>query len=177
MTSPAPLLVISGVPGAGKTRYTCDLEARGWIRIEQDAFTERLPSDELEALWLVAIGSPFDADVAAFAEATKRTAQPVVVEVGFHVPFLWTLECLRCRGARSWWFTGDRAACLRDWRQAHSPRYPDSVWQTQMAYIDAALPLIEPTYGANLLATNPASGRLSTEQIDARVQPEQSAAR
>jgi hypothetical protein len=46
-----------------------------------------------------------------------------------------------------------------------------------MDYIDAERSVIEATYGANMLATNPASGRLTTVQIDERIEPERFAAR
>jgi hypothetical protein len=40
-----------------------------------------------------------------------------------------------------------------------------------MALIDSELPLIEAMYGRNILATNPAQGRLTMAQVDAVTEP------
>jgi hypothetical protein len=162
------LLVISGMPGAGKTYYTKDLERRGWIRIEYDEAWGRPPRDELDTLWLLAQREPTDEHIAAFVEAADRVAQPVVLEFGFVMSELGVIASLQRHHAAAWWFTGDRSACLRDWQEAH-PNHPEIVCVVQMDAIDRELPLIEATYGANTLKASAASGHLTLEQIDAAI--------
>jgi hypothetical protein len=165
-----PLLVISGVPGAGKTHYADHLERCGWIRIDNDEASGRSlnPRGELEALWLAAVGDSYGTKVAPFVQGADRAPLPVVLEFGFVMTQIGIIRALQQNGADTWWFTGDRAACLRDWCQAH-PLAPEFVCLMQMDAIEAELQVIEATYGDQVVVTNPAEGRLTVEQINAAI--------
>jgi hypothetical protein len=162
------MLVISGVPGAGKSRYSARLELIGWKWLNTDTLDRNAP-DELESLWLAILTHRAD-DVGAFVDAAELHSSPVVVEVGYCLESLPVISALQDAGAECWWFSGDCAGCLRAWRTGRELA-PDYLWMNQIAAIAADWPLIASVYGESVLTTMRADGPLTAAEIDAALKP------
>jgi hypothetical protein len=103
MTDPSDILLITGLPGTGKTRYTEWLEHHGWGCVRSDAM------DNLLDLAIAGVDTPLLQRANAFPEG-------FVVEWGFPVTKLPELRKMIRRGYNAWYFDGDRDAALSGWR-------------------------------------------------------------
>ena len=74
-----------------------------------------------------------------------------MVEFGFRFSCFRSCEFLQRSGAAAWWFTGDAAACLSDWRASWRAAMPDEIWQRQYDAIVHEWAGIALVYGANVL--------------------------
>ena len=161
------MLVISGVPGSGKSHYAAHLSSQGWRWINHDdAAGGRPVVDELEHLWL---GIRLDALPETVAELVVAAPAHTVVEYGFPVALLPVIVAFQRAGAATWWFSGDEAACLRAWRDEH--KIPDTVWHTQVDAITREWSNIAEVYGDHILATRLHDRPLTTDEIDAVIKP------
>lgn len=147
-TTAGRLLLISGLPGAGKTDFAAWLESRGWARIEDDRLGFAAP--DLAEAWAEArAGRPEP------LEALAANRGDVVVEWGF-VPLDMNLELVRklaARGWSAWYFDGDRPAAFRAWRQAHPVDTDDMYWFLQVGHLEARRDVIRSIYSTHVVET------------------------
>lgn len=97
------MLIISGIPGAGKSTFARWLSSHhGLVHLDAD----KLGSDVVTTM--LADGRP-DSSARLLDELHGRGHQ-VVLDWGFPSPLIWKLRQLRALGAEAWWFDGDRNA-------------------------------------------------------------------
>jgi hypothetical protein len=160
------VLIISGLPGAGKTHYAKWLEARGHGRVSIDE-TVNKPAKDWSRLQVAVVAAINGEDEPLRFEAGAYRG--VVIEWGFHPLDMGRLSEMIRRGYIAWFFDGDRAAANESWREAH-PGDPDDVWLEQVARLDGVKPEIRTMYGSNIIETvHPGPVHLSPEKINRRL--------
>jgi hypothetical protein len=147
-----PLLLIAGIPGAGKSHFGTWLGERGFTYIENDRAGGKARTSDLEAKWLDR------SDVTAFLAAASRHSQPVVVEYGFAPHEYPHVASLVEGGASAWWFDGDRDAARAEYlllRLARGLAQAQSAaaFDLQIRGIDAYWPHIEPVFEGRIIRT------------------------
>lgn len=156
MGAPSDILLITGLPGSGKTRYTQWLEARGWGCVRYD--------DEPKRLDPVISGD----DTTLLAEAA-RFPNGFVIEWGFPGQYLGRVRSMIARGYRAWYFDGDRAAAFAGWKSVH-PDVDERTWRIQVANLDGVKPQIREVFGSRMLTTVfPGPRYLTEEEIDTQL--------
>lgn len=134
------LVLLSGRPGAGKTKYA------GWLA-EQRGF-RHVETDGEWSAW----GPLLCQDGQASALEVERTARGigrnVVVEWGFRVELLSRVGQLRDVGFDAWWFDGDEAAARAGYvrRRGSTPEMMTAYWM-QVNAIRARAAEIHQFYG------------------------------
>jgi hypothetical protein len=124
---PSDVLVLSRLPGSGKTYYARWLERHGWHRIE----CGRLRIGPLDRAWadLITQDPITDATTRCFIDAAAAVPSArLVVEWGFPIQYLSRIRGLLGAGFDCWWFDGDQQASLRSWRRAWSKTRDDEWW-------------------------------------------------
>jgi len=117
------ILVISGLPGVGKTHFVDWLGRRGWGCLHSDDD----PHDCRERLWAAARG-----DDEPLQEAAVRHLAGFVVEWGFPSISFHLVEAMIKRGYIAWYFDGDPDAALSCYlRRGGSWRTPHN-WRVQV---------------------------------------------
>lgn len=139
------VLILSGLPGAGKTHFADWLRDRGWGRVSVDQ--PQRYSLSLHAAFQRAFNGD---DGPLLTEAARYPG--VVIEWGFHPIDLPKLSRLISRGYNAWYFDGDQTAALASWREVWKG-VPDHVWQNQVDRLDAAGPEIRRLYGQKIVTT------------------------
>jgi hypothetical protein len=126
-TRSLPRLVISGIPGAGKTHFVKWLGGFGYAA----AFNDNPPTTAVERAWAERDSEGLE----YFFDALAGTPAPVALEYGLH-PSRWAeVAELQARGMSAWWFDGDRTAAKFAW-QAAWPGTPEALWDAQVRLID-----------------------------------------
>ncbi len=134
-----PLLVLWGVPGAGKSCYADWLvRERGFMRVDTDSMGAG--SNPVEWAWRGVIDGQTTPGI--FLNVVARQPQPVVVEYGVFVQpgSVGLLTALCDAGAQAWWFDGDREAARQSWRQANvglGRDFPEDLWDNVVGVINA----------------------------------------
>jgi hypothetical protein len=155
------LLLLSGIPGAGKSHFGRWLEETHryvHLDVEQDG---RLTTYHLTDAWN---GCFTSLDVGGFVKALHRVGERVVVDWGFPPRFLNVVQRLQAAGFVPWWFDADHHAA----RRAFVARgdVPLQAFEVQMAAILERWPSIEATFRPNIITTLKSDGsRLSAEVI------------
>lgn len=141
---PSAILLISGLPGVGKSHFVDWLGRRGWGCLHSDDD----PDDRREWLWAAARG----ADEALLAAAAKHPAG-FVVEWGFPPDAFHLVEAMIERGYNAWYFDGDPDSALLcylrrggSWRTTHN-------WRVQAAGLRAIEDRIRAAYEPRILVT------------------------
>lgn len=136
-------IVVSGVPGTGKSTYANWLcQTYGFMH--QDVDWQGLPS------------------------ASVLAQRPLVVDWGFPANEPALTDCIalirswKANSARLWWFDGDREAALESFLKRGT--VPKQFWDYQMAGIDDNWRKIEAVINGRLDVISPAQ-RLTPEQI------------
>jgi hypothetical protein len=139
------LLLISGLPGAGKSCYCRWLaEEHNYVHWGTDA-----KWDEWRQLISV---RPNLASATAICNAVRRLGTNVAVEWGYSPGNLPLVKLLGQTGFELWWFAGDEEAARQSWLLR--PVVLDQVlFDTQMAAIHKAWPSIEAAYPGRVLET------------------------
>ncbi len=110
MAAPAPIFLICGIPGTGKSIFAHWLEEnKGFLclAVEEE---EPLHRAGLAKLWEEIFTRR---SVQPFLDALRKLDRPVVIEWGFPPSCLDVVRALRDAGTMVWWFDGDRQAARR----------------------------------------------------------------
>ncbi len=154
------LLILWGVPGAGKSTFARWLVAeKRFDHVDTDiVIGSNRASTLLERAW---------ADVGLSAEAFVATAQahprPVVVEFGMYANAdgMRLLNRLRGLGVEPWWFDGDRTAAKDAWLEENRKSgraFEDGKWDEVVAVVNQNWRLIEDNLAERVLRTIESSG-------------------
>lgn len=155
------LLLLSGIPGAGKSHFGRWLEdTHGYVHldVEKDGC---LASHHLVDAWSSCFASP---DVGRFVKSLHRLGDRVVVNWGFPPRFLNVVQRFKAARLVPWWFDADHDAA----RRAFVARadVPIRAFRIQMAAIQAQWANIEATFRPNIITTLMSDdSRLSVEAI------------
>jgi hypothetical protein len=161
-SNPRPILILSGLPGIGKSELAEALQLEGWLRLSVDEEDKAPP--RLRAAWSSAFNG-IDSGLRSLA----ATCPGVVIEWGFHTVDLPTIEALIDRGYDVWYFDGDRGTALAGWKTAH-PTSPEHSWYDQVERLDKAAIRIARLFGPKALTTTRPDGtRLTVEEIRAHI--------
>lgn len=156
------LILLSGWPGAGKTEFGQWLKAeRGFVHVETDA----------QPSW-VRVLSAQDLGAAISARDQLRQLGPnVVVEWGFVVSKLASVQRLRSAGFDCWWFDGDHKAAREGFIRRRERLSPDLAgYERQTREITGAWTQISAFYGDRVVRTVLADGsRVSCPELARRI--------
>lgn len=144
-------LFLAGVPATGKTRLGAWLSDHGYIHIDAEV-DGGIDFDRLgiHAEWndVLATGR-----AGAFGTAVQALNQPVVINWGFPVEYLYVVSALRAAAFDAWWIGGDR----RHARDAYVKRSLDgggphpSNFDPQMDAIERHWLLIESVFNHRIV--------------------------
>ena len=159
---PRPLL-ITGLPGSGKSEFGEALRDLGWTFLEGDR-ADSWP-DDVHGAWDLAL----EGDDARLLEQAARHPRGLVVEWGFPADHLPTIMSLIGRGYECWYFDGDRSAAFEAWKRA-KPGRPEGWFHEQVDGLAGIQDKIEEVFGARRLITvEPGPSHTSTEDLIERI--------
>ena len=155
------LLLLSGIPGAGKSHFGQWLEDNhGYVHVDVEK-DGRLDTYHLIDDWNSCFTSP---DVGPFVKSLHCLGERVVVNWGFPPRFLSVVQGFKAAGLVPWWFDADHDAA----RRAFVARGDVAIraFEIQMAAIRDQWPSIEATFRPNLITTLRSDGsRVLAEAI------------
>jgi RNase adaptor protein for sRNA GlmZ degradation len=156
-------LLITGIPGAGKSTFLDHLESCGWRVLRGDE-PNGWPPGYHEA-WNAALGgSP-----ATLVSLAQLEAVGLAIEWGFKEEHLKNVLALHGAGFEAWFLDGDDEAAYERWRRVH-PRSPRSGFDDQITGLRGISGEIATAFGERRIVTVPAGGPdLTVEEIDAEV--------
>ncbi len=147
------LIVLWGVPGAGKSRFASHLvDDHGFIFIDTDVGAA---TDLLRMSWFSLISH---GPVGPFLRQVAVQPTPVVAEYGLwaNAQNIALLQQLETQGAEPWWFDGDRDACFAGWQAENERRgrlLQDQRWWDVVSEIDRNMTALEALYGPDRMLT------------------------
>src|ERR1051326_6760199 len=99
-------LFLGGVPATGKTWLGTWLSGHGYIHIDAEV-DGGIDFDRvgIHSEWNDVIGT---GRAEAFLAVAEELNQPVVINWGFPVEYLYVVSALRAVGFEAWWIGGDR---------------------------------------------------------------------
>lgn len=156
-------LLVTGIPGAGKSTYLDHLESRGWRVLRGDEANGWPPGyhEAWNAAWL---GSP-----AKLVSLAQQEPVGLAVEWGFKAVHLANVVALHGAGFEAWFFDGDDGAAYARWRRKH-PRDPHSDFNDQITGLRGISADIAAAFGERRIVTIPADGpALTAEEIEVAV--------
>jgi len=142
-----PVLLLSGIPGSGKSTFGRWLqERRGFAHVDMEA--DGLDAHDLRRAWQVFLGDPSSRD---FCRQLFSLPRPVALDWGFPVTCLPLVRALQQQGIRAWWFTGDRLFARINFQTAKKsdPR----LFDRQYADISAHWSEISPMFADRVVRT------------------------
>src|SRR2546425_6523542 len=152
------LIVVWGVPGAGKSTFARWLSnSKGFTHIETDVPV----GTECDDAWRQTFSGKLKPE--AFMNVIARHDHPVVLECGLYAspPAIKLLCGLKQLGADAWWFDGDRAAAFAAWRAENlykGRKFNDEKWHEVVSVIDANWESIEQFFGHDRIVRTVESG-------------------
>ena len=154
-------LLLSGIPGAGKSHFGRWLEDNhGYVHldVEKDGC---LSAHHLTKAWNDCFAS---LDVGPFVKSLHRLNKHVVVNWGFPPRFLNVVQRFKAAGLVPWWFDADHDAAKRAFVARGD--VPLQAFEIQMSAIRDLWAEIEATFRPNIITTLKSDGsRLSAEAI------------
>ena len=164
LTSPpatSRVLLLSGIPGAGKSTYADWLQTQAWGRVSYDNIAEQ-PAVVRDAVHAALDGH--DAGLTALAALFPG----FVLEWGFPAGWLETVQAMIGRGYNAWFFDADRDAALRSWHDRWGADADPAYFHEQVNGLDRRWPEIMTAYGDHLITTlGPDGIHLPVAEIDA----------
>jgi hypothetical protein len=151
------VLILWGVPGAGKTTFADWLvDNKGFIRIDSDS--GGAGNSKAAMAWRAFLnrsGTP-----EAFMKVARYSQQPIVLEFGMYATLgaIALLEQLRQAGAEVWWVDGDRDEAFEAWKLENrkSGRTFDigeRKWGQVVGTISETWPHLAAFFGSNIVRT------------------------
>ena len=151
------VLILWGVPGAGKTTFADWLvDNKGFIRIDSDF--GGAGNSKAAIAWRAFLnrsGTP-----EAFMKVAHYSQQAIVLEFGMYATLgaIALLEQFRDAGAEVWWFDGDRDEAFEAWKRENrkSGRIFDTgerKWTEVVRYIDDNRDAIDDFFGSKIART------------------------
>jgi hypothetical protein len=138
------LLVVTGVPGAGKSVLLHELNRRGWrTLVGDDAATW---ADRDHQAWDRFI----EGNSAPLLEISFEEGRGLAVEWGFPGQFIDVVEGWLASGCDVWFLDGDREAAFIAWRQVN-PGDSGESFRRQIASLDAVHKRIRNAFGSRRL--------------------------
>lgn len=152
-------LLLTGIPGSGKSYFASWLGAHGWGMLIGD----RIPisSQGVRLAWNQLLqGNDL------LLEAQMSQFKPgYVIEWGFPAHALPAVELLIAQGFDAWFFDGDREAARAAWLSAWS-RTDDSDWRSQVAGLDSIdREITRVFFGRRIQAIGPSGAYLKPQRI------------
>jgi hypothetical protein len=140
------VLLISGLPGAGKTTFTDWLVGHDWGCLRSDDIGTLDPEQRL-AFQQVCLGN--DEPLLILA---SRYPAGFVFEWGFPGGNIDLVEAVIGRGYNAWYFDGDWDAARQGWT-SRWPRRPVEEWWAQARSLQRVAARIRDIYGTRILRT------------------------
>jgi hypothetical protein len=151
------VLILWGVPGAGKTTFADWLvDNKGFIRIDSDL--GGAGNSKAAVAWRAFLnrsGTP-----EAFMKVARCSQQPIVLEFGMYASLgaIALLEQLRQAGAEVWSFDGDRDEAFEAWKLENrkSGRIFDTgerKWNQVVGMMNENWPHLAAFFGSNIVRT------------------------
>ncbi len=161
------VLVVSGIPGAGKTEFSKWLANRGWFRIEMDRVFACVPAaHDIEARWHAVLSRSIT--TSQFLDEVHRSGCRVVIEWGFAIGNIPQVRLLRDAGFEIWWFDGDVEACRTSWKKVWGDA--DRPFEVQTRSLAAHAAQIADLYQGHTVRTVEANGsRLTCAEIASKI--------
>jgi hypothetical protein len=141
------LVLITGIPGAGKSYVLGELERHGWRVLRGD--------DKARGHWAKDDTRAWDLFVEGNHVGIARlaAAEPVglAIEFGFPGWMISTVELWISRGVEAWFLDGDHEAAFQAWRVTND--YPDHVFWDQLRSLVAVDAEISRVFGSRRIRT------------------------
>lgn len=147
VTTRGRVVLLAGVPGAGKTSFGAYLAAsRGGLHIDVEESASRRAAG-FDPIWdrLFRAG-----DARAVVDFLGQGGRVGILDWGFPIACLPVVEALVTAGAEPWWFDGDRAVAFARYRARPFKNDP-TAWRNQVGEIDAAWNSIERLFDGHVL--------------------------
>jgi hypothetical protein len=141
-----PLILLSGRPGAGKTKYGQWLASeKSFVHVQTD----------IEPAWItdVLVVETLDQAIGARNRVRTTLGPNVVMEWGFLLQFFSSVKLLRAAGFDPWWFDGDEPGARQGWIAARGSQAPLHLYEQQVKAIEAARSGLEKFYGDHIIRT------------------------
>jgi hypothetical protein len=159
------ILLIAGVPAAGKSYYCQWLERTHGFKhfdVEKD---DRVEQYGLQAPWL----SSLSGTAKPLVDRLRTLKSPVVWNWGFPPEWIHVVDLMKSEGIQLWWFDADHAAARAEFIKRGG--IPVERMDGQLSKIMEAEVRIRELFHPNIIMTLQADGtRLSPERIYARMQ-------
>ena len=154
-----PKILISGIPGSGKSTYCRWLEQeKGFIHLDFDELLNGRGSER--KLMLIQHLSNTAVD---FIRAIAEEKRPIVIDWGFPVAGLSLIRLFKLSGITIWWFDGDRAAAEESFIRRGT--VPLEAFRAQMRSIAQGWSQIEEVIGDNVIYAVNAGPSYATPEI------------
>jgi hypothetical protein len=157
------LLLISGRPGAGKSRFCQWLATdRGFVHIETDLPTQW-------AKWSRFLGGCTLASAKELSRDLRRINRDVAFEWGFAPDAIDCIGLFRKAGFEPWWFDGDDEAAWQGYQQREGPVNPEA-YELQVERIQKSWKAIEREFRGPIIQ-NVSAGPiyLPSEEVAGRI--------
>src|SRR5438874_4555109 len=147
----ARILLLSGIPGSGKSSYGRWLvHAKGYLHVDFD-------HGDLQRHGLADLFHEVESSgPERFIAELLRRDTPVCLDWGFPPHCLWIVRRLAEAGVDLWWFEADRELAKKHF--LNRPNASEAAFEEQMANIEASRDAIMKVFGQNIIPALKADG-------------------